>query len=329
MHDKDMIKTRISSNQDSARPRVAVSACLMGKQVRFDGGHKRSRFITDKLSDELDFVHVCPEIEAGMGVPRPVIQLRRVDGEIRLMQSDGSTDHTDAMLKVATRRALTLGSEIDGFIFKSKSPSCGMERVPVAGANGRKQDRTGVGIFVAQFTRLAPLVPIEEEGRLNDPMLRENFLERVYAYRRWRELDQSDVAGFIAFHARHKLMLMARGPAVYRRLGRIVAGVTQRDLAERRDKYILAFMQEMRGLATRKRHYNVLQHAMGYFKRSIDADDKQELLGLMQSYREMQVPLATPVAMLKHHLRKHPDRYLVEQHYFKPYPDALGLRAYV
>lgn len=311
------------------KPRVAVSACLLGKEVRFDGGHKRDRFVSDQLPRVFDLVPVCPELEAGMGVPRPVIHLRRINGETRLMRSDGSIDYTETMLKVASRRALTLGGEISGFIFKSKSPSCGMERVPMANAQGVKQDRSGVGVFVEHFSRLAPLVPVEEEGRLNDPLLRENFLERVYAYQRWKQVADNDVAGFIEYHTRHKLMLMARGPQCYSRLGRIVAGVTHADLAERRDKYIQEFMQVMRKLVTRKLHYNVLQHVMGYFKRNIDSDDKMELLSLMQSYRESHVPLATPIALLRHHLRKHPDRYLRQQHYLEPYPDALALRAVI
>ena len=317
----------MKTEQSSSVPRVGVSACLLGREVRFDGGHKHDRYVTGKLGEVFNLVPVCPEVEAGMGVPRPVIQLRRINGETRLMRSDGSIDYTEAMMKVASRRALTLGSEISGFIFKSKSPTCGMERVPMANAEGVKQDRSGVGLFVQQFTRLAPLVPIEEEGRLNDPMLRENFLERVYSFQRWKEVDPEDIRGFIAFHERHKLILMARGSACYSQLGRIVAGVTRKDLAQRREQYIATFMQVMKGLATRKRHYNVLQHVMGYFKQKIDSEDKRELLDLMQSYREMQVPLATPIAILKHHLRKHPDSYLRNQHYFDPYPGTLALRA--
>ena len=311
------------------QPRVAISGCLLGQKVRFDSGHKRDRFVTDNLSKVLDLIPVCPEIDAGMGVPCPRIHLRRIDKELRLFRSDGSMDYTDIMVDVAKRQSAGLGDRISGYIFKSKSPTCGIERVPVENSNGIKQDHTGVGLFVQYFSRLVPLVPIEEEGRLNDPLLRENFLERVYAYDRWRKLDCHNVAGFIEFHARHKLMLMARGSEAYAGLGRIVSGVTRINLKKRREEYIYEFMRILRRLATRKRHFNVLQHAMGYFKRNLDSEDKQELLDIMQACVKMQVPLAAPMALLSHHLRKHPDAYLLSQHYLEPYPVSLALRSSV
>ncbi len=311
-------------------PKIAVSACLLGRPVRYDGGHKRDRFITDQLSKVMDFIPVCPEMEAGLGVPRPTIQLRRVAGELRLTQSnDGSIDHTEVMAEVAKKRAAQLQGKISGFIFQKKSPSCGMERVPVANADGKPADRTGVGMFVQHFTRLCPLIPIEEEGRLNDPILRENFLERVYALDRWNRLQPDDVAGFIEFHASHKLMLLARGTEAYTQLGRIVAGVQKSDLAKRRATYIASFMQVMAGRVSRKRHCNVLQHMMGYLKKTLSHGDKQELLDLFQSYRLTQIPLATPLVLLKHHLRNHPVGYLAQQHYLKPYPDTLALRSQI
>ena len=317
-------------SQQAPIPKIAVSACLLGQPVRYDGGHKRDRFITDQLSQNMEIVPVCPEMEAGMGVPRPTIQLRRIDDQLRLVRSnDGSIDYTDAMAEVARKRAQQLGGQISGFIFQKKSPSCGMERVPVANAEGKPADRNGTGMFVQHFTRHCPLIPIEEEGRLNDPVLRENFLERVYALDRWHRLDSSDLPGFIEFHARHKLMLMARGTEAYTRLGRIVSGVQKHDLAMRRDAYIAGFMQTMAQRVSRKRHYNVLQHILGYFKRDLSSADKQELLDLFQSYRLMQIPLATPITLLLHHLRKYPDAYLAQQHYLKPYPDRLALRALI
>ena len=318
------------SDSESNTPTIAVSACLLGKPVRYDGGHKRDRFITDHLSQTLDFIPVCPEMEAGLGVPRPTIHLRRIDGKLRLTRSDdGNIDYTEQMAEVALKRAQELQARITGFIFKKKSPSCGMERVPVASALGRPADYSGVGMFVQHFTRHCPLIPIEEEGRLNDPVLRENFLERVYALDRWNRLAPDDMASFIEFHARHKLMLMARGTEAYIQLGRIVSGVQKHNLKQRRDAYIAGFMETMTQRVSRGRHYNVLQHIMGYFKRSLNGADKQELLDLFQSYRLTQVPLATPVALLKHHLRKHPDSYLAQQHYLKPYPDSLALRALI
>ncbi|MDJ0805834.1 MAG: DUF523 and DUF1722 domain-containing protein, partial [Gammaproteobacteria bacterium] len=311
----------MQNTDNTHTPKIAVSACLLGHPVRFNGGHKRDRFITDHLSQVLDFIPVCPEMEAGMGVPRPTIQLRRTETGVRLVQSDdGSVDYTDVMAEVAQRRAMSLRGRISGFIVQKKSPSCGMERVPVANADGKPADRTGVGMFVQHFINHCPLVPIEEEGRLNDPILRENFLERVYALDRWYRLDENDVAGFIEYHARHKLMLLARGNEAYSELGRIVAGVQKRNLTERRNAYIARFMQVMAQRVSRKRHYNVLQHMMGYLKKTLTSGDKQELLDLFQSYRLTQIPLATPMVLLKHHLRNHPVGYLKKQHYLKPYP---------
>jgi len=312
------------------KPNIAVSACLLGQPVRFDGGHKRSRFITDELSQLMDIVPVCPEMESGMGVPRPTIHLRRIDGKLRLTRSDdGDIDFTDQIVAVAKQRAEQLEGQVSGFIFQKKSPTCGMERVPVKSENGNHADSSGVGLFVQHFTQFCPLIPIEESGRLNDPELRENFIERIYALDRWNRLDAHDLQGFIHFHARHKLMLMARGTKSYTQLGRIVAGVRRADLSKRREAYIPLFMKTMAIRSSRKRHCNVLQHIMGYFKRDLTHGDKQELLDVMKAYRLMQTPLSTPMALFKHHLRKHPDRYLERQHYFAPYPGDLALRAHI
>jgi len=315
---------------NNIHPKIAISACLLGQPVRFDGGHKRNRFITDELSNVLDFVPICPEIESGMGVPRPTIHLRRIDGEIRLTSSnDRKIDFTDNMLKTVRKRASELQGKISGFIVQKKSPSCGMERVTLSNAEGNTVDHKGTGLFTQHFMQLCPLVPVEEDGRLNDPVLRENFLERVYALDRWYQLNENNVTEFINFHAQHKLMLMARGKSGYASLGRIVAGVTKHNLHERRESYIAQFMNTLAQRVLRKHHYNVMQHMMGYFKQSLNNDDKKELLDVMQSYKHSQVPLITPLMLLKHYLRKHPDIYLAQQHYLKPYPDALALRAQV
>ncbi|MGA1561858.1 MAG: YbgA family protein [Gammaproteobacteria bacterium] len=318
-----------SSNEAAhPRPRVAVSACLLGEQVRYDGAHKRDRYITDQLAQLIDFVPVCPEVEAGLGVPRPTIQLRKIENEIRVVRSDdAAVDVTEQIDAVAEKRAQQLTGEISGFILKKKSPSCGMERVPVAIAQGRPHDRSGIGRFAQTFHRLAPLIPLEEEGRLCDAALRENFLERVYALHRWQQLDLTQPSSLVEFHARHKFMLMARGGDWYVRLGRIVAGVTRENMHDRATAYIQHFMQVMARVVTRKRQINVLQHAMGYLKQDLAAADKQELLEVFQAYRHAYVPLAAPLTLLRHHLRKHPQEYLARQHYFEPYPDALALRA--
>ena len=315
---------------DIPRPTIAVSACLLGHPVRFDAGHKRDRFITDRLSREAEFIPVCPEAEAGLGVPRPAIQLRRIDGEIRLVQStDPTVDHTDRVARIALSCARQLSGKIGGYIVQRKSPSCGMERVPIVSGPGKAAERSGVGLFTYHFNRHAPLIPIEEEGRLNDPVLRENFFERVYALTRWQQLEPGDLKGFVDFHARHKLMLMARGSESYTQLGRMVAGVNRNTLKERRETYIAFFMQTLGKRVSRNHHYNVLQHIMGYFKRKLNSEDKRELIEVFDSYRTSLVPLAAPITLLSHHLRKNPDAYLARQHYFNPYPNKLALRASV
>ncbi len=312
------------------RPRIAVSACLLGQRVRFDAGHKLDRFVSDTLSKVAELEPICPEVLAGMPIPRPTIQLRSTGQGVRLVQSKNpEVDHTEQMTAVAHEQAERLDGRIAGLVVQRKSPSCGLERVPVSRGKGVPALREGVGMFVKHFSARCPLIPIEEEGRLNDPVLRENFLERVYALDRWNRLPPDDVAGFIEFHASHKLNLMARGSDAYRALGRIVAGVTRATLAERRAAYIPLYMQTLAERVSRKRHVNVLQHVLGYFKKALSPEDKAELLAVFESYRREETPLSTPVVLLKHHLRRHPNAYLNRQHYFRPYPDALALRAQV
>lgn len=315
------------------RPLLGVSACLLGHPVRFDGGHKRQRFITDTLARHFDLRPVCPEAEIGLGVPRPTIQLRRTagGGEVRLInpRADGA-DLTDTMRRYAERRVAGM-EDLAGFILKKDSPSCGMERVPVVVNADGFRSRDGVGIFARALMEQWPLLPIEEEGRLNDPAIRENFLERVYALQRWREIPDAarNVEGFIRFHARHKFMLMARGAAHYQALGRLVSGTTRATLERNRTEYIQRFMAIMAIRPDKGRQVNVLQHLLGYFKRVLDGEDKQELLTLFERYRRDEVPLVTPVTLLRHHLRRAPNGYLADQYYLAPYPESLALRSYI
>ncbi|TNF92409.1 MAG: DUF1722 domain-containing protein [Gammaproteobacteria bacterium] len=311
------------------RPRIGVSACLLGRKVRFDGGHKHNRYISSLLSEHVGLLPVCPEMELGLGVPRPTIQLRSQGQDPRLVVSkDPGLDLTDSMKSYASGRVETLG-ELDGFIFKKDSPSCGLFRVPVVINEQGHRMKEGTGLFAQTFVERYPLIPVEEEGRLNDAVLRENFFERVYAYRRWKEIPEpeSNVFGFIEFHARHKLMLMSRGSSYYQELGRVVAGVTRKDLSQRRDAYIHRFMEIMSMNTRRGRQVNVMQHILGYLKQVLSADDKSELLNIFEAYRQQQLPLITPITLLRHHLRRHPQPYLDSQHYLQPYPEQLALRS--
>ena len=323
---KDSVNT---AAQPVSRPRLGVSACLLGKPVRFDGGHKKNNYILSSLSNHIDFVSVCPEMEAGFGLPRPTMQLRQLGDEIRLVFSKTpDNDATDQLTDYSTTRVNEL-EDLDGFIFKKDSPSCGAFRVPVVIHKDGFKNRQGTGLFAKAFMERHPLIPVEEEGRLNDSVLCENFFERVYAYRRWKEIThpEKNIQGLIEFHAKHKLMLMARGSHYYQELGRMVAGTKSADLMQRRELYISRFMEVMKITSHPGRQVNVLQHIMGYLKQAISHEDKQELLSVFEAYRQYQLPLITPVTLLRHHLRVHPQHYISEQHYLEPFPEQLALRS--
>jgi len=310
---------------NNEKPQIGVSACLLGQPVRFDGGHKRDSYINNVLAAHVDLHPLCPESEIGLGTPRPALQLRQQGDSVHMVVSRApQQDITEKMNRYAENKVESM-ADLDGVIFKKNSPSCGMERVAVVVNDHGHRRKSAAGIFANTFMTRWPLIPVEEEGRLHDMGLRGNFLERVYAYRRWKAIENADknVQGFIQFHAAHKLMLMARGHHYYGELGRIVAGVTRNNLLERRQQYIHRFMTIMTILPKPGRHMNVLQHIMGYFKTVLSHDDKQELLQLFEDYSVQLLPLNTPLALLRHHLRRHPHDYIRAQHYLAPYPASL------
>ncbi len=320
-----------TGNTQHMRPLLGVSACLLGKAVRFDKGHKKNTYILDELAQHMDFVEMCPELEAGFGLPRPTMQLRKRQNEIRLVFSkQHNVDVTEQLIQYSETKLNQL-FHLDGFIFKKDSPSCGVFRVPVVVHEDGMRERIGQGIFAQNFQQKFPLIPVEEEGRLNDPALRENFFERVYAYRRWKAVrsPEKNVQGFIEFHAQHKFMLMARGSEYYQQLGQMVSGVNRKNLETRRQAYIKRFMEVMQMLSKPGRQVNVLQHIMGYLKNHLTSADKQELLSVFESYRLKQTPLITPLTLLRHHLRVNPQDYIARQHYLNPYPEQLALRSVI
>ena len=307
--------------------KLGVSACLLGNPVRFDGGHKHQAYLTETLVHYFDFVPVCPELAIGLGVPRQSLRLFGDAGSLRAIGSrDSSVDVTDALVGYGQQVAQQL-DDICGFVVKKDSPSCGMARVRVYDASG-VPSRDGVGVFTQALMRAQPCLPVEEEGRLNDPILRENFFERVFIYRRWKMLlDQGlTPAGLIQFHARHKYIFMSRGQQFYRQLGQLVAQAGCVSVAELGERYFLAMMQILKRKTNRKRHSNVLYHLLGYFKRQLVSEDKQELVQTIEAYRLGRVPLVVPLTLLKSHLKWSADRYLACQYYFEPYPAKLGLR---
>lgn len=306
---------------------LGISSCLMGNAVRHDGGHKRNVYVLSTLAEYFDFRTVCPEVAIGLGVPRPTIRLTRAADGVRLTGSDDAgMDLTDSMTGWANR-AVEGMADLSGFILKNNSPSCGMERVRVYDGNGAPT-RDGVGLFAATLMKAMPWLPVEEEGRLNDPMLRENFIERVFVYYRWQRMiaEGLTVSSLMAFHQRHKFILLAHDEQEYRKLGPLIASVNRDNIQELSSEYLLRMMNSLKARSSRKRHTNVLMHVMGFLKTKIDSDDKQEMIEVMDSYRLGQVPLIVPVTLMKHHLRRFPDDYISSQYYMNPYPEELMLR---
>jgi uncharacterized protein YbgA (DUF1722 family)/uncharacterized protein YbbK (DUF523 family) len=306
--------------------RVGISACLLGEEVRYDGGHKRDSFLTDVLSRFVEFVPVCPEIEAGFGTPREAMHLRAANGDVRLVTVRTGRDVTAPMERLIRQRVPALEADrLSGYVLKKNSPSCGLERVKVYDRNGVAA-ASGRGLFANALVRRFPLLPVEEEGRLNDPDLRENFIERVFAYHRLHTFFNGPwtPASLVQFHTAHKLLLMAHVPEGYRRLGRLVATRGRRREIER--AYAEEFMRTMAAIATRRRHTNVLQHMAGYFKKRLDAASKAELQSTIDDYRRGLTPLVVPITLLQHHVRVHNVDYLAGQLYLQPHPKELMLR---
>ena len=306
---------------------IGISSCLLGNEVRHDGGHKRNLYVMNTLAEYFSFRPYCPEMAIGLGVPRPTIRLTRHDGSIRLTgSSDTDLDLTDDMNSWSSEATSGM-NDLSGFILKKDSPSCGMERVRVYDTKGAPS-RDGVGLFAAALMQAMPWLPVEEEGRLNDPSLRENFIERVFTYYRWRQMMASGltIPALMDFHQRHKFILLAHDEEEYRRLGRLVAGVARESLGETAREYLLRMMASLKSRTSRKRNTNVLMHVMGYLKNRIEGDDKQELLEVLDSYRLGKVPLIVPITLMRHHLRRFPDEYIDKQYYMAPYPEELMLR---
>jgi len=315
-----------------ARVRIGVSACLLGKKVRYDGQHKRDAFLTETLDPFVEWVPVCPELELGLGVPREPIRLVGRPEAPRLVAEKSGADHTEAMRAFAEARVAALGKEdLAGFITKKDSPSCGMERVRVHPARGGPPRREGVGAFLRVLRERLPLLPVEEEGRLHDPALRESFVERVYAYARFQAAVAEGMTRgrLVAFHTAHKLLLLAHSPAAYRRLGALVGGLGRGPLAAPVAAYGAGLMEALRVPATRGRHANVLHHALGYFRELLPVDDRKELQAVVSDYARGLLPLVVPLTLLRHHVRRHQVEYLAGQIYLDPDPRELCLKNHV
>jgi uncharacterized protein YbgA (DUF1722 family)/uncharacterized protein YbbK (DUF523 family) len=311
--------------------RIGISSCLLGQEVRFDGGHKRDRFLTDTFGQFVEWVPVCPEVEAGFGTPRESMRLVSEDGRLRLVTTKTRVDLTDRMERYARVRVNELARDrLCGYVLKKDSPSCGMERVKVYGAHNVPV-RAGQGLFAAALGARLPFLPAEEEGRLSDPRIRDNFIERVFAYRRVLALfaGRWTIGQLVQFHAAHKLTLMAHSVKAYQALGQLVARAKSHARSEVEARYVEGFMTALASIATPKRHANVLQHMAGYFKTILDSAGKAELGATIEDYRLGLVPLIVPITLLRHYVRQHAVTYLAGQVYLEPHPKELMLRNHV
>ena len=311
--------------------KLGVSTCLLGQRVRYDGGHKHDRFITDTLGQYVEFCPVCPEVETGFPVPREALRLVGDPESPRLMTVKTKIDHTDEMKAWAAKKLAELEKEkLCGYIFKSKSPSSGMARVKVYTEEGMPYS-TGSGIFARAFMDHFPLIPVEEEGRLHDPKLRENFIESIFVLKQWRETleENRGPAGLVDFHTRQKLLLLSHSPKHYREMGKLVAEAGKVPPAELFSRYERLLLEALQLKTTVKKNINVLQHILGYFKKQLSADEKQEVLEIVEEYRKGNVPLIVPVTLLNHFTRKYKEPYLAKQTYLNPHPVDLKLRNHV
>ena len=317
----------------SNRLKVGISACLMGQNVRFNAGHKRSDFCERVLATQADFLPICPEVAIGLPVPRPAIRLVRSEDIIKVVPSHDQSadiDYANALAQVG-RDFMQRHPDLDGFVFMHDSPSCGPNNVKTYRTNGYQADKKGVGLF-AQAVQLAnPLLPFEDAGRLNDLVIRENFMVRLNVYHQWRQLNSEAVTmgKLIKFYSPYKYQLMAHSQAHYRDVGKLLANHDRLAVQTVAEKFIALLMEGLRKLADRKSHSNVLMHLLGYFKRFVGAEDRQELLAAIDDYRMGVTPLVAPLTLFKHHLKHSSDDYLRNQTYWVPHAPELGLRSFI
>ncbi len=307
--------------------KLAISSCLLGQAVRYDGGHKRDPYINGTLCKHFEFVPVCPEMAIGLGVPRPPIRLQQQGERIRVVgEQDTSIDVTEKLYAYGQEMGEQL-EQISGYIVKSRSPSCGLERVPVYDAQGHDSGLADGG-FVHSLKKKLPLLPMEEEERLGDGLFRDNFIMRVFVYQRWQQMLKSGltVARLQGLHADHKYLLMAHNQDAYKRMGKMLAEVDAENVKVVSCLYMEELMMALKRPATRQHHVNVLQHLLGYLKKHLDSGDKAEMMEVIEQYRDGLVPLIVPITLLKHHFRRHPDEYIERQVYLTPHPHELMLR---
>jgi uncharacterized protein YbgA (DUF1722 family)/uncharacterized protein YbbK (DUF523 family) len=311
--------------------KIGISSCLLGNAVRWNAGHKLDKYLTHTLGQFVTYVPVCPEVEAGFGTPRESMRLVGDPDKPRLITFKSKTDRTTEMTRWAKKRVKELAAEnLCGFIFKSDSPSSGMIRVKVYSDKGMPR-KVGVGMFARAFMDHFPLIPVEDDGRLHNPLIRENFIERIFTLKRWRDsvANSRKMGQLVDFHTRNKLLLLSHSQKHYRLMGKLVAEGKNYAPKERNNHYVQLLMQALSLKTTVKKNLNVLQHLMGYFKKQLSSDEKQELLEVFEQYSHGLVPLIVPITLINHYVRKYDQLYLKKQTYLNPHPLELKLRTHV
>ncbi|MCW8800140.1 MAG: DUF523 and DUF1722 domain-containing protein [Desulfobacter sp.] len=310
--------------------KIGISSCLLGNKVRYDGGHSHDRFLTQTLGLFAEYVPVCPEVECGMPTPREAVRLVGPTENPRLVTQKTGKDKTEQMQTWIKGRLKELTNEdLCGFIFRSKSPSSGLYRIRVYGDDGKVR-KNGIGLFAKAFTDAFPRIPVEEAGRLHDPKLRENFIERIFSLQRWRTLlgQNKSLGGLVEFHTENKLLILSHNQDIYREMGRLVAQGKNYDLNELFDRYEELLLKALKLKTTLKKNINVLHHMLGYFKKNLSGDEKDELLSVIDQYRSGYVPLIVPITLIKHYVMKYDQPWLKAQTYLNPHPFELKLRNY-
>lgn len=311
--------------------KIGISSCLLGNEVRFDGQHKHDKFITGTLGHWCDFLAVCAEVECGLSIPREALRLVGSADKNKIMTNKNFVDITGQMQDWVKKRLEELDEEdLVAFIFKAKSPSCGMRSIKVYKEDGNIASYKGRGLFAEMFIKRFPLIPVEDEGRLHDPGIRENFIEKIFILQRWKEtVRESSASALIDFHSRHKYTLMAHSPVKLRALGKLTAVAGSSDIEKLKDEYLEILLSALDDKKTVSKNTNVLQHIMGYFKKILDTDEKAELLEVIQKYQSGFVPIIVPLTLLNHYVRKYDQPYLEQQWYLNPHPFEIGLLNHV
>lgn len=310
------------------QPTLGIGACLVGQPVRYNGESKRKQSHIEILKKHMQLKSFCPEMAIGLGVPRQTIRIVDGDNDIILTDSDEQTENYTPAIRAFAQKVLKQEPNLCGYILVKGSPSCGYDRVKRYNQKGNIAGHDAMGVFAAELQRLNPLLPLDEDGRLNDAPIRESFMCRVYTYQKWIQLNQSPLShkALTNFWAQHKYLLMAHDIVAYKRCGQIVAQASKTSLEDSAEEFILTLMQGLKKQATRKKYTNVLHHIQGYLKKQLDADNKQELTQVISNYRQGIVPLVVPMTLLKHHFRNNPSSYINMQAFMQPFPETLSLR---